>query len=164
MLIFSSTLRYQTGTASLIQLAVVVFLVVINNLVTLVGACSNSNECAMTALFSMIFIVMTAIWFFVLSAIGYAAQERRSRKLAFLLIAGQLATIGIAYGFLKHPANWFGGLSAFVVLVVAVWIIVLAWRLAQARGGRVVARTSARPRKRLVQHSQSVDTDHKNSN
>lgn len=82
----------------------------------------------------------------VLSVIGYAAEERRSRNLAFLLIAGQIATFGISYGFFGHPANWFGQLSALIVAVSAVWVSLLAWQLAKARGGRVVSR----PRRRTV--------------
>lgn len=155
MISFSSTLRYQTGTASFIQLAVVVLLVVINNLLTLIDSCRSGSECAVTALFSMVFIFMTFLWFFVLSAIGYAAEERRSRNLAYLLIAGQLATMAVAYGFFKHPANWFGMLSALIVLILAGWVIVLAWRLSKAKGKRIVARSvNNRPRKRL--HS-SID-------
>lgn len=156
MLTLNSTLRYQTGTASFIQLAVVLLLVVINNLFTLIGACKNGDECAVTALFSVLFIVMTGLWFLTVSALGYAAEEKRSRNLAFVLIAGQLITIGVAYGFLKHPSNWFGAISALVVIALSSWIILLAWRLAQARGGRVVARTKPqnRPRKRL---HQSID-------
>lgn len=158
---FQSTLRYQTGTASFIQLAVVVLLVVVNNLFTLVDSCKSGGECAVTALFSMIFIFMTALWFFVLSAIGYAAEERRSRNLAYMLILGQLATMGIAYGFFKHPANWFGMLSALIVILLAAWVIMLAWRLSKAKGGRIVARpAAARPRKRLYSTVDEADSHH----
>lgn len=161
MLTLHSTLRYQTGTASFIQLAVVVLLVVLNNLFTLIDSCKSGGECAITALFSMIFIIMTALWFFVLSAIGYAAEERRSRNLAYMLILGQLATIGVAYGFFKHPANWFGMISALVVILLACWVIVLAWRLSKAKGGRIVARPAAnRPRKRLYTTVDEVKPPH----
>lgn len=138
---FKSTLRYQTGVATFVQLAVTVFLVVINNMVALFGECKNGSDCAVTAVFSMIFIIVTAIWFLLLSAIGYAAEERRSRNFAYLLIAGEIATAGIAFGFYTHPANLFGQLSALAVIIIAIRVSFMALRIARSRGGRIVARS-----------------------
>lgn len=96
---------------------------------------------------------MTGVWFMIISAIGYTAEERRSRAAAYVLIAGQLATIAVSWGFLKHPNNWFGAVSAFIVIVLSGWVIMLAWRLAQAKGGRIVTVPKQRERKRYVKKS-----------
>jgi hypothetical protein len=149
-------LHYQTGTASFIQLAAVMFLIVINNVMAFILACTQaSSECAITAMFSLIFIIMAGFWFFGLSALGYAAEERRSSKLAYALIVGQLMTIAAAFGFFQHPSNWFGALSALVVMVFSAWVILLAWRLSRAKGGRIVYR----PRKRLRQTVRNHTSD-----
>ncbi|HEU4984148.1 MAG TPA: hypothetical protein VFT58_00795 [Nitrososphaera sp.] len=139
-------LRYQTGTATFIQLATAMFLIVINNVIAFISACTEeSSECAITAMFSLVFIIMSGLWFLAVSAIGYGAEDRRSGKLAYVLIIAELMTIAAAFGFFQHPSNWFSGLSALVIIVLAAWIIVLAWRLSRAKGGRIVHR----PRKRL---------------
>lgn len=96
-------------------------------------------------MFSIVFIIMAALWFLGIAAVGYAAEERRNRNFALLLIALELATAGVAFGFVTHPGNSFGLISALLIVAGALWICLMAWRLAKARGGRV----SARPRRRL---------------
>jgi hypothetical protein len=57
-------IHYQTGTATFIQLAAVMFLIVINNLVAFISACmSEGGECAITAMFSLVFIIMAGVSF-----------------------------------------------------------------------------------------------------
>lgn len=147
-------LHYQTGTATFIQLALVMLLIVINNLVGFIIACtSDSSECAISAMFSLVFIIFSGIWFIFVSAVGYAAEEKRSSKLAYVLIAGQLVTLGAAYGFSQYPSNWFGAVSSVVIMLSCVWIIVLAWRLSRAKGGRIVSRATRRTRTPVKNHT-----------
>lgn len=140
-------LHYQTGTATFIQLAIVMFLIVMNNIITFIATCtSETSECAITAMFSLIFIIMAGVWFLAVSAVGYAAQDKRSSKLSYALIAAELLTLAAAYGFSQYPSNWFGSLSAVVIMLSCAWIILLAWRLSRAKGGRIVTGAARRAR------------------
>lgn len=132
-------LRYQTGTATFIQLAIAVFVVVINNFIILIDSCNSAAECAAAAMFSLFFIIATAAWFGFLSMIGYKAEEQRNHRAAYVLIASELATAAVVYGFFANPGGTFGKLSALLILLTCGWVIMLAWRLARARGKRIVA-------------------------
>lgn len=141
-------LYYQTGTATFIQLAVVMFLIVLNNVVSFLQSCfGSSSNCVAAAFVSMVIIVFALVWFGFLSALGYAAQDKRSKRLATALIVGQLMTALGALAILRLPGGWLAAVSAVIVAAIAGWIVVLAFRLRQAKGGRIVQKQ--RPRKRL---------------
>lgn len=145
------TLRYQTGTAGFIQLAVVMLLIVLNNLISFLQTCvGDTGNCVPAAFVSIVIIVFAALWFGFLSALGYAAQDKRSRRLATALIIGQAITAVSALMILRLPGGWLAALSALIVFVVAIWVAVLAFRLRQSKGGRIVAHP--RSRRRLTSH------------
>lgn len=148
-------LRYQTATATFIQLAVMTLLVVLGGIMNLAKNCENSSECVVNSFLWIIIAFMMACWYAALFAIGYFAQENRSYKLARLLIAGELFTAFIALMLVRNPSSFYSGLGAIIALVFAVWIIILAYRLYKARGSRIpTTRTSSanRPRRRLSEH------------
>lgn len=144
-------LRYQTATATFIQLAVMTLLVVIGGIMDVAKNCENSSECVVNSFLWIIIAFILAGWYATLFAIGYFAQEKRNYKLARLLILGELFTAFVALMLVKNPSSFYSGLAAIVALIFAVWIIILAYRLYKARGSRIpTARsTSSRPRRRL---------------
>lgn len=132
-------LHYQTGTATFIQLAVVLFLIVLNNIITLVQRCvGNSINCVGDAFVSLVMIVFAGAWFGFLSVLGYAAQDKRSQRLATALIVAQVGTAFAALAMMRLPGSWYVAVSAAIVFVIAIWVIVLAIRLRQAKGRRIV--------------------------
>ena len=139
-------LRYETGIATLIQLAAVMFFIVANNVANLINDCFVQDRgCVEPAFVSIVIIFFTGLWFVFLSVIGFAAQDKRSHKLAKLLIAGEVFTALIALALLRYPGTVFVALSAIITIAAAVWISILAYRLSKAKGGRIVQR----PRRRL---------------
>ena len=146
------TLRYQTATATFIQLAVMTLLVIVGGIMDVAKNCENSSECVTNSFLWIIIAFLMAGWYAALFAIGYFAQENRSYKLARLLIAGELFTAFIALMLVKNPSSFYSGLAAIIALIFAVWIIILAWRLYKARGSRISTTRSGsgnRPRRRL---------------
>lgn len=145
------TLRYQTATATFIQLAVMTLLVIVGGIMDVAKNCENSSECVTNSFLWIIIAFLMAGWYAALFAIGYFAQENRSYKLARLLIAGELFTAFIALMLVKNPSSFYSGLAAIIALIFAVWIIILAWRLYKARGSRISTTRggSNRPRRRL---------------
>lgn len=148
------TLRYQTATATFIQLAVMTLLVVIGGIKDVASNCENSNECVTNSFLWIIIVFMLAGWYATLFAIGYFAQEKRNHKLARLLIAAELFTAFIALMLIKNPSSFYSGAAAIIALLLAAWTIILAWRLNKARGSRITTTTtrkksSQRARRRL---------------
>lgn len=146
------TLRYQTATATFIQLAVMTLLVIVGGIMDVVKNCESSAECVTNSFLWIIIAFMLACWYTALFAIGYFAQEKRSYKLARLLIAGELFTAFVALMLVKNPSSTYSRIGALVALCFAVWTIVLAYRIYKARGSRITtpsSKSSKRPRRRL---------------
>lgn len=145
------TLRYQTATVTFIQLAIMTLLVVVGGIMDVIKNCENSTECVTNSFLWIIIAFMLACWYAALFAIGYFTQEKRSYKLARLLIAGELFTAFVALMLAKNPSSTYSRVGALVALFFAVWTIVLAWRIYKARGSRITTppSKSKRSRRRL---------------
>lgn len=148
------TLRYQTATATFVQLAVMTLLVIVGGIMDVAKNCENSSECVVNSFLWIIIAFMLAGWYAVLFAIGYFAQEKRSYKLARLLIAGELFTAFISLMLIRNPSSHYSRFGALIALLLAVWVMVLAWRIYKARGSRITTARSgqSRPRRRLSEH------------
>jgi hypothetical protein len=134
-------LKYQTGIATLVQFITLSFLGIANALNDTVVECRRDNgDCLGGLLLSTMFFILTALWFGFIWVLGYAAQERRSRRLAQLLIAAEVGVAMIAYFNATHYTNALGLATSVTDLVLAIWIIFLAFRLIRAGENRVVRR------------------------
>ena len=145
------TLRHQTSAATFTQLAVMTLLVIIGGVKDVASNCENASECVTNSFLWIIIIFMLAGWYVALFALGYFAQEKRSYKLARVLIAGELFTAFVALMFVRHPSSFYGGFSAFVALIFALATTVFAYRIYKARGSRITTKQhkqSPRPRRR----------------
>lgn len=144
-------LRTHTSLATFIQLAVMTLLVVVGGLMDVIKNCESSNECVTNSFLWIIIAFMLAIWYFGLFGLGYLTHEKRSRRLAKFLIAGELFTFFVALMFMKNPSSTYSAVGAGVALFFAAWIILLAWRVYKAKGGRITntKATNTRPRRRL---------------
>ena len=143
----SMKLTYQTAVATLIQFITLSFLGIANALDSIITTCIHQkSECVSNLIVSIIFFILTAAWFGLVWLLGYAAQERRSKRLAQLLICAEGFIALIAFFNAHHHTDILGLLTSLVDLLLAGWIIVLAFRLMRSNGGRVVARSRARRR------------------
>jgi cytochrome c biogenesis factor len=137
-------LRYETGTATLIQLGVVTLLGFINQVGASVSSCLNdASECVGDSFVSLVFVILLGVWLGIVSTIGYAAEEKRSRRLAIVLIGCEFLIFMVAAFNARHTTNLFERLTSLTDLFIAIWIMVLAFRLARANGGRIVSRSRA---------------------
>jgi len=141
-------LTYETGPATLIQFIVLAFLNILNAIYSIIATCSNGSNttanCATNALSSVVFYLLIVFWFGIISAVGFAAQNKRSKKMAQILIAVELSVLVVAAFNIKLGiSNHNNALSMFTSLldlILSAWIITLAYRLMKARGRRVVNR------------------------
>jgi hypothetical protein len=146
-------LRYETGIATLIQFIAMMMFGFVNGLVSVIDDCHSSgfSECAPNTVVSFAYILLLAGWFGFLAMLGYAAQDQRSHKIARVLIVAELLVLMIAIFNARHHPSIFELLTSLTDAALAIWVILLAFRLSRARGGRIVAKqqTSTRPRRRV---------------
>jgi hypothetical protein len=144
-------LTYQTGVATLIQFVSMSLLNIGTNAQSVIGTCSNdADDCVSNLLVSLIFYILICVWFAMVWLLGVAAQTQRSRKLAFLLIGAEFMVAAVAWFNINHrnPGENIHLVTSVIDLLLAFWIILLAFRLMRSKGGRVVSRQQQRARRR----------------
>jgi hypothetical protein len=148
-------LTYETAVATMIQFIVLTLLAIPNNITSIVSTCHHSGgDCVSNSIVSLIFFLLTAAWFAILWIIGFFAQERRTKPLAYLLIGGEGLTLLVTVFNVKHRTDNLGLVTSLLDFMLSAWIIWLAFRLSRSKGGRITA--SSRARKR---HVSKVKTD-----
>lgn len=146
-------LTYETGTATLIQFIVLSLLNIATGTHSVIATCANDHSnCVSNLIVSIVFYILIVGWFATVSALGFAAQLRRSKRLAQLLICAEglialVALFNIKLN-LAHGHDALTLITSITDLVLALWISLLAFRLMRAKGGRVVARSRVRQRRR----------------
>lgn len=135
-------LKYETGIATSIQFVVVTILNLIDGVASSVSQCtSGSGSCFGDIALALVYFVLISICFGVLWLIGFAAQDRRSKRIALFLIAGEgLVFLLSLYNLTHHNTSLINSATSFVDLVLSVWVAFLAFRIMRAKGGRVRTR------------------------
>jgi drug/metabolite transporter (DMT)-like permease len=140
-------LTYQTGIATLVQFITLSFLGIANGLNSIVTTCRHdSHDCINNVIVSIIFFMLTALWFAAVWILGAAAQERRSKRLALALVGAELLIAMVAYFNARHHTDALSLATSLIDLALAFWIIFLALRIIRSKGERI--RTGARSRQR----------------
>lgn len=144
-------LTYETATATLIQFITIALLNVIDALQTIISTCIHtSGECVSNMVVSVIYYVLIIVWFGTIFALGFTAQQQRSKRFAQILILAELAVLVVAGYNLKLDiarGNHNGLLSLITSLIdvaLALWIISLAYHLSRSGGARFVKRSRHR--------------------
>ena len=144
-------IRYQTGVVTLIQFIAGVALGFLNEVSSSISGCiGTGSTCVSNTLVSLVLIILTAVWFAFVAALGYAAQDRRSRRLARYLIAAEAIIAVVALFDAKHFPNILSLITSIVDFCLAAWALLLAYRLSKANGGRVIAPTRTRKRRHTL--------------
>ena len=140
-------LKYETAIATLVQFITLTILNIATGADSIVTTCHSSHsDCVSNMLVSLIFFLLTAAWFGFVWILGYAAQDRRSKRLAQVLILVEILIAIVALFNAKHHNDLLSLVTSLVDIALAIWVITLAFRLMRAGGGRIVAKS--RPRKR----------------
>ena len=139
-------LKYETAVATLIQFVVLTILGVANALNSMISTCRHDgSNCTWNLILSVLFFLITAAWFGMIWMLGYFAQESRNKRLAQLLILVEMSVGLIAFFNARHNTDALGLATSIIDLMLAIWIITLAFRLMRADGKRI---TKNRSRKR----------------
>lgn len=140
-------LKYETGIATSIQFIVVTFFNIINGIASSINQCTNgNNDCVGNIVLSLLYFLVISIWFGGLWLAGFAAQDRRSKRISQILIAGELMVLLVSlFDLTHHNPSAMGKITSFVDAILAFWVTLLAFRLMTAKGGRVRPRNRKRP-------------------
>lgn len=142
-------LTYQTGIAALIHLGVITLFNILNGVSSSVQQCTDSGrDCIGNIITSMLYFMVITIWFAALWILAAAAQDRRSRKMAFVLICAEGMVILVSLFNARHHNDILGLITSLVDAALATWVALLALRLFIAGGGRVTS--SGRGRRRRL--------------
>ena len=143
-------LTYQTSIATFIQFIALFFLNIGTGAVSVVSKCTDqSGDCISNLLVSLIFFMLITFWFGFIWILGYTAQERRSKKLAQLLIACEILIALVALFNAVHRTDPLSLATSLIDFGLSIWVIVLAYRLMNAHGGRIVSKQKTQKRVKL---------------
>jgi len=131
-------LKYETAVATFIQFVTLSFLNMATGLNSVVTTChKEGQDCISNLIVSIIFWMLVTLWFGFVWLLGYIAQDRRSKRLAQLLIAAEGFIALIAYFNAKHHTDFLSLATSIIDLLLAVWVITLAFRLMRSGGKRI---------------------------
>jgi hypothetical protein len=135
-------LTYQTGISTLIQFIVMALFTFISQAFSVVSTCrTDSGNCISNLITSTVLYVLVGVVFGVIWLIGLAAQDRRSKRLAQLLICIEgfialIALFSLKLSLHQHK-NIFGLLASLTIAALAIWTVTLAFRLMRYEGQRI---------------------------
>jgi len=136
-------LTYETGNATTIQFLAVNIINLISSGYDTVQKCTTpgNGSCIGSMIPNLFLFIALAIFFGVIWLIGFIVQDRRSTKIAILLILAELLVLLIGlFDLIHNKTGFLGILLSISEIATAIWIIYLASRLIRARGGRVRSR------------------------
>ena len=138
-------LRYETSTATLAQFIVGTLLTFISGGASIVSGCrvDAGADCVSNTFVSLILIILVVSGYSLLLALGYVAQERRSSRLALLLIGCEIAAGMIFLFDAKQAPDIVDRATNGLALLIAAWVCWIAFNLFRAKGARMVRRRSA---------------------
>ncbi|MHB1864919.1 MAG: hypothetical protein ACYCPS_02000 [Candidatus Saccharimonadales bacterium] len=98
---------------------------------------------------SLIFYLLTAGWFGIILILGYAAQKRRSRQFAVMLMGFEFVTLIVAgYFDFPHDTNSLSKVTSLIDALLSVWVMYLAFRVFISGGKRIVKKQNVIARAR----------------
>ena len=139
-------IRYETGVATFVQFIVGAGLSFINGLASIISGChgANSADCVSNAFVSLILIILTIVAFGFLLGLGYVAQDRRSSRLALVLIGCEAFAVLIFLFDAKHAPGLVDKTTNALSTLIGLWVIYVSWRLYRSKGARIVKTRSTK--------------------
>ena len=135
-------LKYETGVAATVQFIALTILNFISGVDSTIRQCTSGNGgCISNIVMAVLYFLVVTIWFGALWLAGFAAQDRRSKRICQMLILaeGLVALVGL-FEFTRSTTSLLGKVVALVELLTAIWVSWLALKIMRARGGRIRSR------------------------
>lgn len=144
-------IRYETSVATLVQFIIGTALTFLTGVAAIIGGCRSSGgaDCVSNTFVSLLFVIMVVAVYGFLLGVGYVAQERRSSRLALLLMGTEAFAALIFLFDARQSPSLIDKITNTISLAIAIWVIFVAFNLYRAKGARIV-------RTRQPKH---IDTD-----
>ncbi len=138
--------RLNIAIGTLVQFITISILGVPHAFISIISTCqSDHSNCISNMVVSLIFFILTVIWFGFIAIIGFSTQEKRSWKIALFLIGCEFANIGVALTInLPGETNIFDKFISIVDAILSILVIYLASKVIFAKGGRIVKKNYLR--------------------
>lgn len=141
-------IRYETSVATLTQFIVGTVLAFLTGAVAIIGGCRSSGgaDCVSNAFVSLLFVILVVAVYGFFLGLGYVAQERRSSRLALLLIGTEAFAALIFLFDARQSPSLIDKITNVISLAVAIWVIYVAFNLYRAKGARIVRARARQPK------------------
>lgn len=142
-------IKYETNIATLVQFITLSLLGLANGINSIVTVCiHNSDDCVTNSMLSTIFFILTVLFFASVWVLGYTVQDRRSTRIAQLLIVVELGIFFVALLNARHHTDLLSLFTSIVDMLLAIWVIASCLVLIKNGGKRAPARRPAKRRRR----------------
>lgn len=142
-------IKYETNIATLVQFITLSLLNIATGLNSIITTCiHNSNDCVTNTMLSVIFFIIVAIFFAGVWVLGYTVQDRRSTRLAQLLILVEIAIFLFALLNAKNHTDLLSLFTSITDMLLAIWVIASCLVLIKNGGKRAPARRPVKRRRR----------------
>jgi len=142
-------IKYETNIATLVQFITLSLLNIATGLNSIVTTCiHSSNDCVTNTMLSVIFFIMVAIFFAGVWVLGYTVQDRRSTRLAQLLILVEIAIFLFALLNAKNHTDLLSLFTSITDMLLAIWVIASCLVLIKNGGKRAPARRPVKRQRR----------------
>lgn len=141
-------IRYETSVATLLQFIVGTAFTFLTGAASIIGGCTGAAgaDCVSDAFVSLLFVILVVAMYGFFLALGYVAQERRSSRLALLLITTEAFAALIFLFDARQSPGLIDKTTNAVSFLVAVWVIFVAFNLYRAKGARIVRAHARQPK------------------
>lgn len=142
-------IKYETNIATFVQFVVMSLLAIANGLKSIIVDCvKNPSDCVGDIFTNFILFMLTVFFFANVWILGYLAHDRRSPRLAALLIALEGGVITVALFNARHFTDYLGLATSIIDSALAIWVIISCALLIKNKGKRTTTRRSGRRRRR----------------
>lgn len=141
-------IRYETSVATLVQFLVGTALTFLTGATSIIGGCRSGGgaDCVSNAFVSLLFVILVVVVYGFLFGLGYVAQERRSSRLALLLIGAEAFAALIFLFDARQAPGLVDKATNAVSFLIAAWVIFVAFNLYRAKGARIVKVRARQPK------------------
>lgn len=135
-------IRYETSVATLVQFIIGAILTFLSNAIAIISSCRDNGgaDCISNTFVSLLFIILIVAVYAFLLGLGYVAQEKRSSRLALLLIGCQAFAALVFLFDARQAPGLIDKITNALSFAVAVWVGYVAFNLYRAKGARIVKR------------------------
>jgi cytochrome c biogenesis factor len=142
-------IKYETNIATFSQFLIISLLTLLNQIKSIIINCAkDTSECVGEVFTNTILFILTVIVFANIWILGYLTNDRRSPRLAILLISAELIVVAVALINAKHFTDILSLATSLIDIALAFWVILSSLIIVKNKGSRSSSRRAGARRRR----------------